>query len=57
MTLADKRATAVKDLLVAEGLRGDRITAATGDLAARRPAGSPPIEITAHRAAVEDKRR
>lgn len=54
--LADKRATAVKQALVAAGLPADRITATTGDLLAKRNAGAPQIEITVTRTKIEDKR-
>lgn len=54
--LADKRATAVKDALVAAGIPADRITATTGDLSAKRGAGTPQIEITVTRTKIEDKR-
>lgn len=56
LALADKRATAVKGALAAAGVPADRITAATGDLAARRAANAPQIEITATRGKIEDKR-
>jgi outer membrane protein OmpA-like peptidoglycan-associated protein len=55
--LADKRATAVKGVLVATGLPADRITAATGDPTAPRAASAPLIEVTVTRAPTEDKRR
>jgi outer membrane protein OmpA-like peptidoglycan-associated protein len=57
VALADKRATAVKAIFVAQGIPEDRITAATGDLASKRPAGAPLIEVTVTRARTEDKRR
>lgn len=56
LMLADKRATAVKDALVAAGLPADRITATTGDLSAKRSAGAPQIEITVTRKRIEGKR-
>ncbi|MCK6590824.1 MAG: OmpA family protein, partial [Polyangiaceae bacterium] len=57
IALADKRATAVKAVFAAQGIPADRITAATGDLASKRPAGAPLIEVTVTRARIEDKRR
>ncbi|MDC0743366.1 OmpA family protein [Polyangium mundeleinium] len=47
--LAEKRAIAVKDALVAAGLPADRITAATGDPGEKRAANVPQFEITVQR--------
>jgi outer membrane protein OmpA-like peptidoglycan-associated protein len=57
VALADKRASAVKAIFAAHGIPADKITAATGDLASKRPAGAPLIEVTVTRARTEDKRR
>ena len=47
--LAAARAAAVKAVLAASGIPADPITAAAGDMSARRPAGAPQIEITVTR--------
>jgi OmpA-OmpF porin, OOP family len=57
LDLAGRRASAVKEALVGALLPADRITAAAGDLAAKRAATDPAIEVTVRRAAVEKKRR
>lgn len=57
VALADKRATAVRDIFVAAGIPADRITPATGDPTTRRAPDAPLIEVTVTRAPTEDKRR
>jgi outer membrane protein OmpA-like peptidoglycan-associated protein len=54
--LAARRASAIKNALVATGLPADGITAAAGNLTAKRDAGAPAIEVTARRAATEKTR-
>ncbi|MRG93237.1 OmpA family protein [Polyangium spumosum] len=49
LELAEKRALAVKEALVAAGLPADRITAATGDPGEKRAANVPQFEITVQR--------
>jgi len=44
--LAEKRALAVKAAFVTAGISGDIITAASGDPAAKRPAGAPSFDVT-----------
>jgi hypothetical protein len=48
--LVAKRASAVRDALVQRGVPAERLTAAAGDLLAKRPPGSGPFEITVRRA-------
>ena len=47
--LAEKRALAVKAAFEAAGIAGDRITAASGDPGAARPAGAPAFDVTVRR--------
>jgi OmpA-OmpF porin, OOP family len=57
IALAGRRASAIKDAMVAALLPADQITAAAGDLAAKRAATAPAIEVTVRRAAAEKRRR
>ena len=47
--LAEKRALAVKAAFVAAGIREEIVTAASGDPAAKRPAGAPAFDVTVRR--------
>jgi outer membrane protein OmpA-like peptidoglycan-associated protein len=44
--LAAARADAVRAALASEGISPESITAASGDLSAKRPANADPLEIT-----------